>query len=197
MVCTVSFVQIPLLEEAIDDSGIRHHIRWAVTSIIRHHLEQLESFFASVLITQPLEKNIVGEDIWYAAKLGHSAEHYVHCVARPLVSTEALEQRSEGDGVHSKSLLNDIAQGRETEVQAARAAAGTDENAVGAQVGSYLVGAGLGHAVVAGHGGRGAVTRDVGEDAVQAVDRGAPATPEQFVEHVACVLGATAPPAQW
>uniref|UniRef100_A0A0E0R0V0 Uncharacterized protein n=1 Tax=Oryza rufipogon TaxID=4529 RepID=A0A0E0R0V0_ORYRU len=176
MVCSVSFVRIPLFEEAIDDGVVQHHIRWAVTSIIRHHLEQLESFLASVLITQTLEKNGAGEDIWYAAELGHSAEHYVHCVARPLVGTEALEQRCEGDGFHSKSLLNDI-------VQAARPAAATDENAVGVQVGSYLVGAGSGHAVVAGHGGRGAVTRDVVEGAVQAVDRGALATPKQFVEH--------------
>uniref|UniRef100_A0A0E0EZG8 Uncharacterized protein n=1 Tax=Oryza meridionalis TaxID=40149 RepID=A0A0E0EZG8_9ORYZ len=126
-----SFGSIPLKQEAIDDSGIRHHIRWATSSsIISHHVQQLESFLASVLITQPVEKIIVGEDIWYATELGHSAEHYVHCVARPLVGTEALEQRSEGDGFHSKSLLNDIAQGRETEVQAARAAAATDENAV-------------------------------------------------------------------
>ncbi|KAB8107930.1 hypothetical protein EE612_043096 [Oryza sativa] len=196
MVCTVSFVRIPLFEQAIDDGAVRHHIRRAVSSIIRHHVQQLESFLASALMTESLEKNVVGEDMRRAAKLCHSAEHYVHCVARPLLGTEALEQRSKDDGFHSISLLNNIAQSRETEVQTARAAAAADEDAIGVQGGSHRAVAGSCHAVEAGHGGRGAVARDGGEGAVQAADdRGAPAPapalPEQFVEHVECVLGAT------
>ena len=159
-------------------------------------MQQLESFLASALMTESLEKNVVGEDMRRAAKLCHSAEHYVHCVARPLLGTEALEQRSKDDGFHSISLLNNIAQAREAEVQTTHTAAAANEDAIGVQGGSHRIVAGSCHAVEAGHGGRGAVTRDGGEGAVQvADDRGAPAPapalPEQFVEHVECVFGTT------
>ena len=100
---------------------------------------------------------------------------------------------AETDGFHRKSHLNDVAEGREAEVQAAHAAAATDEDAIGVLGGRNRRLTGPRDAVEEGNGERGAIAGDDGEEAVDGADRGRPGLREQFVEQVERVVGADVP----
>ncbi|WVZ54585.1 hypothetical protein U9M48_005359 [Paspalum notatum var. saurae] len=139
-----------LSEATVDDGVVHHHIRWAApASVISHHMEQLKCLINSPFVAETLEKCVVCNYIGCAAKLRHSSEQHIHGFTHPLAIIETFEQLTHDCYIHPPACLQDEAKGRENEVQAARAAEGADEDAVGRNVGSHFVGGGTGHPVEA------------------------------------------------
>ncbi|WVZ59471.1 hypothetical protein U9M48_009605 [Paspalum notatum var. saurae] len=147
-------VWFTLFKEAIDDYAIRSDVWWAAPSTISHRAEQLKSLLSPLLIAETLKKNVVGEDIGCAARLGHSTKHYVHCFPRPLASTESPEQVGEYDGIQPPSCLDDTSNNGEGEVKVRHVAAGAHDDPVGIYIRSHLVGARPSNAVEEGGGKR-------------------------------------------
>jgi len=78
------------------------------------------------------------------------SKQYVHGLAHPLGVTETLEQLIDDYVIHPPARLKDEAKGGEAKLQAAYAAEAANDDAVGATVGSHLVGAVTEHSVEAG-----------------------------------------------